>query len=28
VAEKMNLYAEKYPAELAKGDALKYSKLK
>ena len=28
VAEKMKLNAEKYPAELARGTALKYSKLK
>jgi len=28
VAEKMKLNAEKYPVELAKGTALKYSKLK
>jgi len=28
VAEKMKFNAEKYPAELAKGNALKYSKLK
>lgn len=28
VAEKMKLNAEKYPADLARGSALKYSKLK
>jgi NTP pyrophosphatase (non-canonical NTP hydrolase) len=28
VAEKMKLNAEKYPVELARGNALKYSKLK
>jgi len=28
VAEKMKLNAEKYPADLAQGSALKYSKLK
>jgi len=27
VAEKMKLNAEKYPADLARGNALKYSKL-